>query len=134
MRLLENQNLLLKKYTKKPFFKFIIAGVLNTAFTYLIYLVLLMIVEYKIAYTISFIIGILFSFAMNQKYVFNTSHNNKKLFYYPIIYIIQYFISIFFLVFLIVILKFPKELAPFIIIIILVPFTYFLNKIFFTKF
>ena len=37
MRLLENQNLLLKKYTKKPFFKFIIAGVLNVIFTYLIF-------------------------------------------------------------------------------------------------
>jgi len=134
MRLLENQNLLLKKYTKKPFFKFIIAGVLNVIFTYLIYLVLLIIVEYKIAYSISYILGIFFSFVMNQKYVFNTNYNNKKIFYYPIIYLIQYFISILFLVFIIEILKFPKEVAPFLVVIILVPFTYFINKAFFTKF
>lgn len=134
MRLLENQNLLLKKYTKHSFFKFIISGVLNVTSTYLIYLVLLIIVEYKIAYSISFMLGILLSFIMNQKYVFNADYSNKKLFYYPIIYIIQYSISIFLLIFIIEILKFPKEVAPFFIVIILVPFTYFLNKIFFTKF
>ena len=82
MRLLENQNQLLKKYTKNNFYKFLITGSLNTIFTYMIYLLLLIVIKYTYAYSISFVCGIVFSYIMNLKYVFSVSHSRKKILIY----------------------------------------------------
>ncbi len=133
MRLLENQNQLLKKYTKNNFYKFLITGSLNTILTYIIYLLLLIVIKYTYAYSISFVFGIVFSYIMNLKYVFNTSNSRKKILIYPLIYLFQYILSLMLLIFIVEILRITQEIAPFIVLIILIPITYFLNKTIFTK-
>ena len=133
MRLLENQNQLLKKYTKSNFYKFLITGSLNTILTYVIYLLLLIVIKYTYAYSISFVCGIVFSYIMNLKYVFSVSNSRKKIFIYPFIYLFQYILSLMLLIFIVEILRISQEIAPFIIVIVLIPITYFLNKTIFTK-
>jgi putative flippase GtrA len=133
MRLLENQNQLLKKYTKNNFYKFLITGSLNTIFTYIIYLLLLIVIKYTYAYSISFVCGIVFSYIMNLKYVFSVSHSRKKILIYPLIYLFQYILSLMLLIFIVEVLRITQEIAPFIIVIVLIPLTYFLNKTIFTK-
>lgn len=134
MKLLESQNQLLKRYIKSSIFNFIIGGALNTVFTYIIYITLLLLFDYISAYTISFVLGILFSFIINSKYVFKVSIYKKTMLLYPIIYLVQYFLSVNLLIIFVEKFGFSKALSPIIVVFILLPITYILNKTFFKKF
>ena len=70
---------------------------------------------------------------MNLKYVFSVSHSRKKILIYPLIYLFQYILSLMLLIFIVEVLRITQEIAPFIIVIVLIPLTYFLNKTIFTK-
>ena len=59
------------KLTNKEFARFIVSGGLNTFVTYLIYLGLLFILDYRVSYTISYIFGIFISYWLNVKFVFH---------------------------------------------------------------
>ena len=133
MKLLESQNQLLKRYIKSSIFNFIIAGALNTLFTYIIYIALLLLIDYISAYTISFVLGIIFSFIINAKYVFKVSIYKKTMLLYPIIYFVQYSLSVNLLIIFVEKFGFSKALSPIIVVFILLPITYILNKTFFKK-
>ena len=63
----------------KRFIKFIFVGILNTAIGYGTYSVLIFLnINYIIANTISTIVGISFSYLLNEKITFNDIKTNKK--------------------------------------------------------
>ena len=65
MRLAKDHHMLLMKFINKDFYRFVFTGILNTIFSYIVYLICLLIMEYNFAYTISYILGILFSYYLN---------------------------------------------------------------------
>lgn len=112
----------------KQWIRFLVGGGINTAFTYGIYLILMLFVHYQIAYLIAYIVGVVFAYWFNAVIVFKVSLSWKGLFSYPIIYIIQYTISAFLLNIFVETLQIDKTFVPLMIIIIMIPLTYVLNK------
>lgn len=82
---------------KRQFLKFIIVGILNTAFGYSIFIFFIYCeLKYPLAVFLSTILGVLFNFKTIGKLVFN-SHDNRLVFRFVFVYIIIYFLNVFFL-------------------------------------
>ena len=109
--------------------RFLLAGGLNTAATYCIYLVLSILLHYQIAYFFAYIAGIVFAYYLNSRFVFDSPMSIKKFLTYPLVYIISYLLSVCMLQLLVLFLLIKAELAPLIVIMLMVPVTYFLNKL-----
>jgi putative flippase GtrA len=113
--------------------RFLIAGGANTVLTYFIYLVLLNVMSYPVAFTTSFTMGILIAFILYSAFVFRTPLAWSKLLQYPILYALQYFAGLALLVILVEYMGLDKRIAPVINIIVLTPVTFILNKWFLSK-
>ncbi|QEO57424.1 MULTISPECIES: GtrA family protein [Francisella] len=87
--------------TKKispQFLKYLFFGALNTLITFLIYVVLIKLsVNYLIASSICYALGIVEGFIFNGLFVFNTKLKLSGLSKYSIVYVVSYIINIFML-------------------------------------
>jgi putative flippase GtrA len=115
------------------FLKFLIAGGLNTAITYGIYLILLMVIPYIASYTISYIAGIVIAYLLNRFFVFKSHQGIKSIALLPLVYLVQYVVSILILWCWVEKLGFADRLAPLAAIIITIPITYIFSKLAFSK-
>ena len=113
---------------KNKFLKFIGAGVVNTIASYLVYLLLVLFLNYQISYAIAFVFGIILSFILNTKYVFEVKQTFKKFILFPLVYLIQYLLGAFMMNFIIEILEINKFFAPLIVTVCLLPVSYLLSK------
>lgn len=114
--------------TGKQFLGFVVGGGLNTAITYGLYLLLNSVVHYQWAYLISYVLGITLAYFINVGMVFKTHSSLKKMMAYPFIYIFQYLIGAALLYLLVGWFSFPAAYAPLLIIALLLPVSYMLNK------
>ncbi|MDT9674592.1 GtrA family protein [Pseudomonas sp. JV414] len=103
-------------------------GFLNTLLTYGIYLLLNMYISYQKSYVIAYITGIVFSYLFNAQIVFNVKKSWKGLMAYPLVYLLQYILAALMLSLMVERLGIPKEIAPLLIIVLLLPVTYLLSK------
>lgn len=108
--------------------RFVMAGGINTIFSYAIYLLLLLITSYVTAYSISFVVGIMAGYTLNTLFVFKQPWTIKKLFQYPLVYIAQYLVGIVLLSILVDYLSINERLAPLVNVILLLPLTFILSK------
>ena len=113
---------------KNRFLKFIGAGVINTIASYLVYLLLVLFLNYQISYAIAFVFGIILSFILNTKYVFEVEQTVKKFVLFPFVYLVQYLLGAFMMNFIIEILEINKFFAPLIVTVCLLPVSYLLSK------
>lgn len=120
------------KYIKSRIVKFTISGAVTTAVTYLLYLILINYIDYKVTYIITYMIGIILSFFLNGKIVFKSKLTVKKFFLYPLIYIVQFAIGMVLLILLVDYLSVDKRIAPLVIVFITFPLTFIMNKTLFT--
>ena len=109
---------------------FLVGGCLNTGLTYCIYLLLSLLVNYQAAYAVAYLAGIAFSYAFNSKIVFQVERSWKGLLLYPSVYLIQYLTGAVLLQLLVEKMNLSKNLAPIAVIILLIPLSYTLSKIF----
>jgi putative flippase GtrA len=116
------------KSTKGEAVRFLITGVVNTVLTYLIYLALLDITNYRTAFTASFIAGIFIAYSLNALFVFKTTLSLHKMIQYPLIYALQYGTGLLLLEILIENFGVDKRFAPLINVILLTPVTFMLNR------
>lgn len=121
------------KFIKAEGLRFLIVGCINTLLTYLIYLVLLNIMGYALAFTVSFVIGIIFAFFGYSLFVFRSNLQLQKLIQYPAIYWIHYILGLLSLLVLINSLVINDRVAPIINVVALTPITFMLNRIFLVK-
>jgi len=108
--------------------RFLIVGIINTTLTYGVYLILMLIISYQIAYLIAYFAGVLFAYWFNAVFVFKVALSWKGIFSYPVIYVIQYFLSALLLDVFVETIHIDKVFAPLIIIILMIPISYLLNK------
>lgn len=108
-------------------------GGLNTLATYLVYLAFLQVVDYRIAFTVSFVAGIFIAYALNAMLVFKTRWVWSRLVGYPLVYVVQYGLSLGLLSLLVDALGVDRRLAPFISLVALLPVTFLLNRWFLTR-
>lgn len=116
------------KFLNKEFLKFLISGGINTIATYGLYLLFLIVMEYKAAYSLSYIIGILFSYLLNTIFVFKEKVSLMKFIKFPVVYLVQYLINLGILLLLVEYINLPAEIVPIIVIFTTLPITYVLSK------
>ncbi len=84
---------LVKFIKKHTFIRFLLVGVLNTLFGYLLYASLILIgLKYLLAFSISYVAGVLFNFQTIGKLVFKNK-NNKLLFRFVGVYVVLYLLN-----------------------------------------
>jgi putative flippase GtrA len=108
---------------------FLIGGGLNTGLTYCLYLLLSYLMDYQIAYAIAYVAGIVFAYFFNSKVVFKVEHSLIGMLDYPTIYLVQYIFGALLLNLLVEHLHLHKAIAPILVILLLLPSSYLLNKI-----
>lgn len=108
---------------------YVLGGALNTSVTYAIYLLLRLAINYQAAYFVAYVLGILFSYYFNARFVFRTPLSLRGLFAYPIVYLMQYLISAGLLGVLVEHLALSSTYAPLLITVIMIPLTYSVSKL-----
>lgn len=109
--------------------RFVVGGLSNTAFTYLIYLGLSRLIHYQIAYFIAYCCGIAFAYWFNATIVFKVPLSWKGALSYPIVYVIQYGASAILLGLLVQSLHLNATYAPLFVSACMLPLTYLMSKL-----
>lgn len=112
-----------------PFTRFLISGGINTGLTYLIYLALIPLMAYSLAYSVSYVTGIVIAYVINTRFVFQAKMQVKSALLYPLVYVVQYVAGVLLLVLLVENLGVDERLAPILIIILTTPLTFILNRV-----
>lgn len=108
--------------------RFLLVGGFNTAATYAIYLLLLTVLSYSIAFTVSFACGVLISYSLNTTLVFGTSFRWSRFGVFPLIYVGQYLLGLTVLHFLISYVAMSPRVAPLVVVAITIPVTFLLTR------
>ncbi len=122
---------LIRKYLEKQMFGFAVTGLLSTLVMFSLYVGLYQLINYQYAYLIAYIISIIALYFMNTV-VFKRSISLPVFFKFLLIYLLQYGVGAVSLE-LIVRLRFSVTYAPLLVIIVLLPITFILNRIVFSR-
>lgn len=108
----------------KRLMRFLLVGGLNTALTYVLYLLLLQWATYLVAYGIAYVTGIAISYWLNSLVVFKTAMNLSGLLKFPLVYLAQYMLGSGLLWLLVERFGVPHAVAMLPVIAVTVPATY----------
>jgi putative flippase GtrA len=120
------------KFTRlniKEYVSFLLCGVANTVLTYALYAMFLLLMSYKLAYSLAYICGIVVSYYLNSEFVFKEPVSLLKFLKYPAVYIVQYLLGIIILYICVDVFGISKWLAPVVVIVISLPVTFGLSKL-----
>lgn len=110
------------------FARFIAGGVGNTLATYALYLLLLMVLDYRVAYTVAYISGIFLAYWIGLRFVFRERSSWAKLSRFPIVYAVQYVMGVIVIMVCVGVFGAPEALAPLAAIALSVPITFLLSR------
>lgn len=116
------------RFINREFTRFIFWGGVNTLAGYLLYALLLLFLQYLVAYTITYASGILVSYYLNSRFVFRREIAVRKAVQYPLVYLVQYLLGTGSLYLLVRVLKVNKLVAPAIVILLTIPVTFLLGR------
>jgi putative flippase GtrA len=102
-------------------------GSINTILTYIIYLWLLQSMSYRLAYSISFFIGIIIALILNARFVYRVTITLTKLITYSFIYGLQYLFGLFVVSFAVNILGVSEKYALALSILLSIPLMFWLT-------
>ncbi len=117
-----------KKYFSHEFVRFLLVGMANTVFGYVVYAALLTFIGYKPAYTASFVLSVLFSYWLNSRFVFGVRLSIKGLLRFPIVYLVQYVLGIVLMFVMVEKIGVSAYFSPLIVIIATIPVTFILSR------
>lgn len=109
--------------------RFIISGGTNTGFTYLVYLGLCVFVRYQVAYLFAYATGVVLSYWLNARVVFQVPLSWRGLFLYPIVHLAQYAVSALLFGSLIECIGLRQNVAPLVVPILTLPITYLMSEL-----
>ncbi|MDZ4762917.1 MAG: GtrA family protein [Chloroflexota bacterium] len=109
--------------------RYLVGGGVNTVFTHLVYLLLLLMATWQVANTISYIIGIFTAYFINARYVFRQPLNWRKAVQFPLMYLFQYAITMALSSLLIDGLHIHVAIAPIIVTFITIPITFLATRL-----
>jgi putative flippase GtrA len=124
----------LKSELRQQFTRFLQVGVLNTVCTYLLYLALIPVVPYVIAYLISFVVGVLISAWLNARYSFTSHLTVGTLVRFTIIYMVSFALSVQLLMFFVEIMEINPKIAPLIVLAVFTPLNFLASRFALTSF
>ena len=108
--------------------RFLVSGAINTGVTYAIYLVLLRYLDYRSAYGVAFLSGIVFSYALNVRFVFRVRPSLRSALLFPLVYVIQYLVGLGVLQLVVERFVVPREYALLASIAVSIPLTFALTR------
>ncbi len=117
------------RFTSSEFVRYVIAGGVNTVVTYLAYLLLLPVMAYAAAYTITYLAGIALAYYLNARFVFRQPLRLKAAVQFPLVYVVQYVAGILLLSFFVETLRLSAAIAPAFVIAVTVPVTFILSRV-----
>ena len=121
-----------KQSDKKQILGFAITGILSTLIMFCLYVVLYQFINYQYAYLIGYTISVIALYFMNM-FVFKGIMSLQTFLEFPLIYLLQYVLGAASLEFT-VWLGFSATYAPLLVVIVLLPVTFLLNRIVFSKY
>lgn len=110
------------------FARFLLVGGANTAASYAVYLLLLLIVDYRIAYTVAFIAGLVFGYLMHARLVFDARPGVRSGIAYLATYAVMYLVSLLVLYVAVARLGVPKRLGMLAALAFTVPVSFLLLR------
>ncbi len=111
------------------FIKFIFVGILNTIFSYFIFVVIFYFTNNKeLTLSLSFVIAIIFNYLMMSKYVFSDKKAFGKLLKFFLVYIVLYIVNIIHLKVCVDIYDFNVYFAQFLTLLYLPLLSFYLNN------
>jgi putative flippase GtrA len=116
-------------WSRSALFRFVLMGGVNTGLTYGVYLLLLPVLGYSIAYSLAFVAGIGLALLLNAKVVFTTTLQWWQIASYPLIYLVQYLFGLLIVWLAINHLAIGKQVAPLLAIALNIPLTFVLTKL-----
>ena len=116
------------RFIERESVRFVLAGGLNTVTTYAVYLVLLPLTGYAIAYSVSYVVGIFFAYYLSARFVFRRPLQWRHALQYPLVYVLQYGLGITLTTALIEGLHLHAEFVPALVIVITLPFTFWMSR------
>ena len=108
--------------------RFLVTGAINTGATFLLYWALLLVAEYRVAYTIAFVSGIGLAYVLNSRYVFKVKASARSALIFPIVYAVQYVLGLFVLWVWTDKLALPKSGGVFATVAVTIPVTFVLSR------
>jgi putative flippase GtrA len=108
--------------------RFVLAGGLNTVTTYAAYLLLLPLVGYAIAYSMTYAAGIFFAYYLSARFVFRRPLHWRRAVQYPLVYVVQYGLGITLTMTLVEGMHVNAEFAPALVIISTLPVTFWMSR------
>lgn len=114
---------------EREFVRFLVIGGVNTVIGYIAYLLLLNLLDYRLANTVSYIGGVFLSYGLNARVVFRQPLALKQALKYPVVYVVQLALSTVFLIGLVEGLHVPEAFAPLLSIALTVPVTFVISRL-----
>lgn len=110
--------------------KFVIVGGINTLNYYIVYLLLLKLLDinYLVSHLAGFIVSFIISYYLNCYFVYKVRPTLKKFLSFPLTQVINMGMQTLLLYIFVQWLHFPSEIAPFVGLIITIPITFILSK------
>lgn len=115
-------------FGRTQLFRFLVAGGMNTALTYAAYLVLLLWMKPIFAFAIVYVLGVLFSYAINARWVFGGQWTLRGLASFPVVHVVQALVVFGLFDLLTRQLQIPATYAPLLVIAITIPLTFLLAR------
>ena len=113
---------------KRTGIRFLITGIVNTGVTYVIYLLMLLVIDYRMAYFVSFASGIAIALVLNSTFVFKTALTFRKAAGFVAAYGIQLVAGIVILQWLVEHTPVSPAIAPLCVMIFTVPLSFLMSR------
>ena len=113
--------------------RFVVVGVTNTAFTCGVYLVLLQLIDYRLAYTLAYVVGLAGGYWANARFVFGASPGARSALAYLVSYAATYIVSLAVLWLAVERAGLPRPLAMLAALAVAVPLSYVLLRLSFSQ-
>ncbi len=109
--------------------RFLITGSINTAASWLVYMLLNLFVPYGVAYSFAYIFGIVFTYYLNTRWVFKVPMKWSTFIQFPAVYVIRYGMDMGVMFVLISLWHCPESLAPFLALTVGMPVGFLLSRL-----
>jgi putative flippase GtrA len=110
------------------FARFIAVGAANTAASYGVYLLLLLVVDYRIAYTAAYLAGLALGYFAHATFVFRARLGGRSAIAYVATYAAMYVISLGVLAVAVDYMRIPKPAAMLVALCLTIPTTFLLLR------
>ena len=121
-------NPLLARPLRLEIFRFVIAGGINTLFTLALYWLLLTWFEYRLAYTVSFVVGIVSGFALNTYVVFRVSWSWMRLLAFPSVHAVNYVVGLAIVWLGVRVVGIDERIAPVVAAVVVIPLNFLMTR------